>query len=370
MVGSIIKIIIKFKKTMKNLYIKGLVKKTAENSYRVIASTDSIDRQGDVIDQTGWLTDNYMKNPVMLWAHDYSELPVAKCIKLSVDASIGLICDFEFASAEANPKAGQIKMLYDEGFMNAVSVGFIPKEQNGNIITKAELLEISFVPVPANQDALRLAMSKGLDISLVEKDISNEITPETKGEVADELNAEEMYEQKCEKWEEIMEAVSAFWSVYFDEATPVEDFVKLLEETIGLLQEVADTDGIDEDDIEDGEKGIVATAKSIESKTKFTSAISEKAGREISSANHDKIKSAHEFTSKALAVLEELKTSAQNGDEKSIEEKVVVEKPKEAGMTEEELKSIQATIRIGKQNNEFALKIINDFLSKKSAIIR
>ncbi len=356
---------------MKNLYIKGLVTKTAENKYRVIASTDAIDRQGDVIDQNGWELDNYMKNPVMLFAHDYSSLPVAKCIKLSIESQ-GLVCDFEFAPAEGNPVGAQIKYLYDNGFMNAVSVGFIPKEQNGGVITKAELLEISLVPVPANQEALRLAYKSIEDsTNLSVEDKTTLKTVIEKGEVANELNAEEMIEAKFEKWDEVIEVISALWSVYFQDTTPVEDFSKLVLEAIDLLTEVADNDGIDADDTEEGEKGIIAKAKSIESKTKFTSAIYEKAGREISAANHDKIKSAHEFTSKALAVLEDLKASAQGGDEKSIiEEKVAVNEPKkEVGMTEEELKSVQATLRISKQNSELALKAINDFLSKKKSVI-
>ncbi len=355
---------------MQNLYIKGLVTKVAENKYRIIASTDAIDRQGDVIDQKGWELDNYMKNPVMLFAHDYSSLPVAKCIKLSVE-STGLVCEFEFAPAEGNPVGAQIKYLYDNGFMNAVSVGFIPKEQNGGVITKAELLEISFVPVPANQEALRLAyksIEENTDLNTDSKEsLRKSIELFSKGEVANELSVEQKYEAKRAKWQEVMEVISAFWTVYFNEETAVEDFSKFLLESIDLLTEVADNDGKEEDETPEEEKSIVAKAMTEESLKTFTSAVTEKAGREISAANHDKIKSAHELTSKALAVLEDLKASAQGGDEKSvIEEKVVIDEPKDAGMTEEEIKSVQASIRLGKQNSELALKVINDFLAKRT----
>lgn len=161
---------------MDKIYIKGVVTKIADDTYEVIASTNSIDRQGDSIDQSGWQLDNYMRNPVMLWAHNYDELPVAKALEVST-ASGQLRATFVFASAEANPKAAQIKKLYEDGFLNATSVGFIPLTRSGNIITSAELLEISFVPVPANQDALRLAMQKGLDVSLVKKDLQIEEEP-------------------------------------------------------------------------------------------------------------------------------------------------------------------------------------------------
>ena len=156
---------------MKKIYLKAFVQRKGEsNDYQVIASTNSIDRQGDSIDQSGWQLANYLKNPVMLWAHNYDELPVAKALQIDV-VNDQLIATFQFASAEANPKAAQIKQLYDEGFLNAVSVGFIPLKRSGNIIIEQELLEISFVPVPANQDALALAMTKGLDVSLVKAEL-------------------------------------------------------------------------------------------------------------------------------------------------------------------------------------------------------
>jgi hypothetical protein len=65
-----------------------------------------------------------------------------------------------FYPADINPLAQQVRRMYDFGVKNGVgvgcttSVGFIPKEfdeDNQRIITRAELLEFSFVPVPANQ---------------------------------------------------------------------------------------------------------------------------------------------------------------------------------------------------------------------------
>ena len=52
-----------------------------------------------------------------------------------------------------------MRQLYDEWVLKTVSVGFIPKERdvnNSSIITRAELLELSFVPVPCNPNALSL----------------------------------------------------------------------------------------------------------------------------------------------------------------------------------------------------------------------
>ena len=153
----------------KKIYLKGLVKaQKGAGTFEVIASTSVIDRQGESIDQSGWELDNFLKNPVMLWAHNYGELPVGVAEQVEVNDT-GLVIKGRFADGKANPKAEQIRLLYEDEILKTVSVGFIPKERNGNIITKAELLEVSFVPVPANPEALSLALAKGFDASLFDE---------------------------------------------------------------------------------------------------------------------------------------------------------------------------------------------------------
>ena len=236
---------------MSKVFIKALIERKANGEYSVIASTASADRQGDSIIQSGWDTNNFKKNPVMLWAHDYSALPIAKATGVNVD-NRGLVLDYEFAPAEGNPMAQQVKTLVDGGFLNAVSVGFIPLERNGSQITKMELLEVSFVPVPANPQALQLMMSKGITRETVEKFFeakSEDITAAeeaSKGAVADEITAEEMIEQKWANWDALCEIIGALWSVYFDENTPVESFGSLLTETVGLLTTLAGSPAADE----------------------------------------------------------------------------------------------------------------------------
>jgi hypothetical protein len=44
--------------------------------YSYIISTGSVDRMGDVIDPNGWQLAAFKTNPVVLWAHDSSQLPV------------------------------------------------------------------------------------------------------------------------------------------------------------------------------------------------------------------------------------------------------------------------------------------------------
>lgn len=360
---------------MQKQFIKGLVTKISEGKYRVLASTSAIDRQGDSIDQSGWDISNFKLNPVMPWAHNYDELPVAKALSVEITKR-GLECDFEFAPAEGNPKAQQVKVLYDQGYLNAVSVGFIPKERKGNTITKAELLEISFVPVPANQEALRLAFeSKSIDISAIEADI--------KGAVEDELTAEEMWEKKCQKLDEVMEVISAFWKVYFDEATPVENFKPLLIETIALLQEVADSDGIDDDETADGEgdgadttgnetsqAGLVGKEISTDTTKSFNEFVI-KEGRTLSKKTLEIINSAIESMKGTTSVLEELKTAsseeqdAKSSDSSAIDEKGIDEAPAEKGviiLKIEELPLIRQALVAKDKTNELALSIVNSYM--------
>ena len=144
--------------------------KAAEDSgtFKFVISTSAVDRQGESIDQSGWDFTNFMKNPVLLWGHDYDELPVGAFTRLYTEgeATYG---EGKFAPADANPFAQQLRKLYDLQMANATSVGFLAKEMQGNVITKAELLEVSMVNVPANPEALSVRQIKemGLELELL-----------------------------------------------------------------------------------------------------------------------------------------------------------------------------------------------------------
>lgn len=135
-------------------------------SFKVIVSTSDTDRQGEIVDQNGWDLSFFKMNPIVLWAHDYSSLPIGMCTSISVQNG-KLIAEGKFAPEDANPFAQQVRRLYDGGYVSATSVGFIPKQYDADSdakITKAELLEFSFVPVPANPHALTMNQMKKLNI--------------------------------------------------------------------------------------------------------------------------------------------------------------------------------------------------------------
>jgi hypothetical protein len=155
------------KARVKTLDFKALEKarkgKDDNGTFDVIISTEDTDRSGEIVKQNGWELTNYKNNPIVLWGHDYYSLPIGVCTETYLTEKDGvpaLGARGVFLSAEINPFAQQVRKLYEfgigkgEGVGCTTSVGFIPKEfdENArNTITKAELLEFSFVPIPANQ---------------------------------------------------------------------------------------------------------------------------------------------------------------------------------------------------------------------------
>lgn len=133
--------------------LKGYLK-VKDGEITGIASTQAQDRDGEVILQSGWDLNNYMQNPVLMLMHNYQEFPVGKVTEIGVkDGKL----QFNAVFSNATEKAKEAYALVKEGVLSAFSVGFIPRNYDGNTITEAELLEISLVPVPANPQAVVLA---------------------------------------------------------------------------------------------------------------------------------------------------------------------------------------------------------------------
>ena len=146
-------------------------------------STPHVDRDGDIIDQTGWDLDEYKKNPVVLWAHDSSAPPVARANstylspvanKSTGEDQIHLMSVAEFPSRDLYPFANMVGRLYKNGFLHGASVGFLPveyemsKEREGFApvdFKRQKLLEWSAVPVPSNPEGLVQARSAGIDLA-------------------------------------------------------------------------------------------------------------------------------------------------------------------------------------------------------------
>lgn len=203
-----------------------------------IASTDSVDRMGEVIDQNGWDLSNFKSNPVLLWAHDDRTPRIGTAKNLRVEKANGKSAlMFEPKFNEATELARAIKMIFEEDG-GTFSVGFMPTEMDGNTYTKAELLEISAVNVPANADAQMLAY-RNLRTHGISKSIAADLTG-VKGAVADGVANGDQFWDKYEKMDDVFDIFYAFCDVYFAPQVQVGEFATLLLECIDLLSQVAD----------------------------------------------------------------------------------------------------------------------------------
>jgi len=128
----------------------------------VIVSNSGLDRHGEQIIMEGIDISQIKRNPVVLWAHEYSGLPIGQIVKLwksngNLMARLKLDYDiYDFADTV-------YKMIL-RGTISAVSIGGMVKEWNEDytIIKKMEMLELSVVPVGAHPDALVTAKSLGI----------------------------------------------------------------------------------------------------------------------------------------------------------------------------------------------------------------
>jgi HK97 family phage prohead protease len=137
-----------------------------------VFSDGSVDRMGDTVDPAGWVLDDFLRNPVALWAHDSYSPPIGRARDVRSDGA-RLLGDVEFIPADTYPFAETVFRLVAGGWLNAVSVGFLPLEYSfvendpergwGIDFKRQQLLEISVCPIPANPNALAEARAKGVD---------------------------------------------------------------------------------------------------------------------------------------------------------------------------------------------------------------
>lgn len=120
------------------------------DAIRFIASTEGIKRDGMDLRAEDWYLENFQKNPVFLWAHDYfgNRLPLGR-VEAHVEGK-QLLADVWFDQEDEFARAVEGK--YRRGFLHTVSVGwnFIEMDQRHVM----DLLDISGVPVPGDPDAL------------------------------------------------------------------------------------------------------------------------------------------------------------------------------------------------------------------------
>lgn len=121
----------------------------------VVGSTGDKDRHGDTVNPEGWVLDNYLKNPTILFGHDYWSFPVGSAIKVAIE-NAQLV--FDIYITDKTQVGRELWDLICEGTVKAVSVGYRVMKygvEGTDLFThmQQELLELSFVPVGSNPNA-------------------------------------------------------------------------------------------------------------------------------------------------------------------------------------------------------------------------
>jgi HK97 family phage prohead protease len=156
--------------------------KAAGDGVKVEATitTETIDRDGEVLVSQGMDATEFEKNPVVFYNHDYAQ-PVGRITNLrrgdgKVDATIEFAKRPEGFEGSYFPEF--VESLVEQGIVKGISVGFVPlpggvrrpnkKDQDDygetvrQVYSKWKLLEVSVAPLPANATALVSAVRKGL----------------------------------------------------------------------------------------------------------------------------------------------------------------------------------------------------------------
>lgn len=167
----------------------------ADRSYPVWSSDERVNRAGD-IDLQHWVFDNYNKNPLVLFSHEWGALPIGNSIDHHVANRVdgtyngpGLKQTMVFATAQQSEVADSVQRLWKARFLRTVSVGFFPGKvidvedpadraalglgKWGVIMDDEELIEVSPTSVPslpsAHNSVLGEARSllRGTDLDVV-----------------------------------------------------------------------------------------------------------------------------------------------------------------------------------------------------------
>lgn len=126
-----------------------------------IATKELVDYDNEIVKVDGMDISKVKKNKSFLWSHDHSAPPIGKIISIVKDGKI-IKGKAQMTSEEEYPFGYTIYKLIDGGYINNVSIGFIPNydtttfkedKKTGRqirIVNDAVMLEVSAVNVGAN----------------------------------------------------------------------------------------------------------------------------------------------------------------------------------------------------------------------------
>ena len=137
----------------------------AKKKHTFVLTDESVNGYGYRVLTSGIGREQFLKNPVMLYSHEYGLLPIGTWEEVrEKDGQLLATAKFD----EGDPFAQEVARKVDEGILRCCSIGFnvlsiyesddlkLPG-QIGPTVTKSELLECSICAIGANRNAMRLS---------------------------------------------------------------------------------------------------------------------------------------------------------------------------------------------------------------------
>jgi HK97 family phage prohead protease len=132
----------------------------ADDTVLVTMSTSDVARDGHIVEARGVKLDNFRKNNIVLWQHR-PDLPIGNAEDIAVVGD-KIKARVRFAPLGISATADTVRGLVKSGVVKGVSIGFdvldsVPldpkKPYGGQRIIASEILEASFVSIPADTGA-------------------------------------------------------------------------------------------------------------------------------------------------------------------------------------------------------------------------
>ena len=120
-----------------------------------VGGKEIVDRGGDTIMPDAWDLESFKKNPIIFFQHD-RDFIVGRATEIGVEED-GLRIKVAISNS-SHPEVAHIRTLIEEGTLKSFSVGINIRdeevdEMGVNRIKECELLEVSLVSIPMNQES-------------------------------------------------------------------------------------------------------------------------------------------------------------------------------------------------------------------------
>lgn len=180
-----------------------------EEAVEWVLSDMSLDRDQERVDPAGADFKNFKKNPVVLWAHDYTRPAIGKITNPKVKDG-RVVGKVEFDDKDTDEFAWMVGQKVKKGIISAGSIGFKPntvefveepKDSTRLVHRKWELMEFSICNVPSNPNAMAVRAEEtdvdkekleALEKKVAELEAKLAKQPEVKSYIA------ELFKDRCE----------------------------------------------------------------------------------------------------------------------------------------------------------------------------